>query len=114
MSFDSCLLSLKCGEKWNYEESPLMFANLRVDCYDSQRGSFLAKFGHWGADHGYLAEGNLGEGANMVYTAPQPTSIMNDASGENKIGIKEFYLFVVQTKQLKLIFHRCNPEGSVC
>lgn len=114
MSFDSYLLSLKCGETWNYEESPLMFANLRVDCYDSQRGSFLAKFGHWGPDHGYLAEGKPWNGANMVYTAPQPTSIMNDASGENKIGIKEFYFIRGTNETIKINFSQGNPEGSVC
>lgn len=114
MSFDSYMLSLKCGNTWNYELSPLMFANLRFDCYDSQRGSFLAKYGHWGSDHGYLADGKPWAGANMVYTAPQPTSIMNDASGENKIGIKEFYFIRGTNESQKINFSQGNPDGSVC
>ena len=112
-SFDSYLLSLKCGETWNYELSPIMFANLRFKCFDSQGGEFTAKFGHWGPDHGYLGTGKPWEGANMVYTAPQPTSIMNDASGNERIRISEFY-FVRGNSDNKVRLADYNPPGSFC
>ena len=112
-SYNSDLVSLKCGDTWNYELSPVMFANLRFKCFDSQGGEFTAKFGHWGPDHGYLKSGTPWEGANMVYTAPQPTSIMNDASGNERISISEFY-FVRGTSDNKVRLADYNPPGSFC
>jgi len=114
-SFNSSLLSLKCNDEWNYElQQPTLFANLRIDAFDSQRGNFLAKYGHWGPNHGYLAPGKPWAGANMVYTAPQPTSLMNDASGENRIGIKEFYFIRGTDESQKIDFSQGNPRGSAC